>query len=305
MTDVSSPTVAADTNGNTAKSTPKTTEPQKPHPPPSQQNGANVPATKPPHSRSDDLKKRLKPTKKTPPGGFDTTPLPDAPQGYTVRFTFRSAANLPPSDFDTASSDPFVTATLRGSNPKRHKEDPDLVHRTQTVRRTTEPEWHDEWVVANVPPAGFSLKCRMYDEDVTNHSDRLGNVTLKIPRVYDDWEGIPPPGREFAAKRRVISKRAYFLKGIASILSSNIHMTPRLSISIEVLGRSDPPFAQMYTMAPTTWIKHFSPMIGRLTGTKVNADEEADHRPESSGTEEKNKSKKYEYDTHASRDDTH
>ncbi|KAG8424506.1 hypothetical protein J3458_001289 [Metarhizium acridum] len=131
---------------------------------------------------------------KKPPGGFDTTPLPDAPQGYTIRFTFRYAANLPPADFGTASSDPFLTATLTASNPKRHKEDPDLVHRTRTIRKTTEPEWNEEWVVANVPPSGFKLKCRLYDEDAADHDDRLGNVTIQVPRVFEQWEGIPPPG---------------------------------------------------------------------------------------------------------------
>lgn len=215
-------------------------------------------------------------TRKGPPGGFDATPLPDAPQGYTLRFTFDHAANLPPSDFHSASSDPFLTATLRAANPKRHKDDPDLVFRTRTIRRTTNPEWKSSWVVANVPPSGFNLKCRLYDEDYPNSSDRLGNVTLKVARISDEWEGIPPPGREFAAKKRVISKRAFILKGVLSILTQNFHMTPRLCIAVEVLGKSDPPYAQMYTVGPTYWFKHFSPMIGRLTGTTVNADEEDD-----------------------------
>src|SRR5688572_6408609 len=59
--------------------------------------------------------------KKGPPGGLDATPLPSVPQGYTIRFTFRSAANLPPSDLNTASSDPYLTATLRAPSVKRHK----------------------------------------------------------------------------------------------------------------------------------------------------------------------------------------
>lgn len=215
-------------------------------------------------------------TRKGPPGGFDDTPLPDAPQGYTLRFIFQYAVNLPPADFNTASSDPFLTATLKGTNPKRHKEDPDLFLRTRTLRRTTSPEWTEDWVVANVPPTGFTLKCRMYDEDYPDGNDRLGNVTIKVPRVYDGWLGIPPPGQEFDAKKRMISKRAFILKGISGVLTHNFHMTPRLCISIEVLGKSDPPYAQMYTVAPTFWFKHFSPMIGRLTGTRVNADADDD-----------------------------
>lgn len=212
---------------------------------------------------------------KGPPGGFDNTPLPDAPQGYTIRFIFHYAVNLPPADIHNASSDPFLTATLKAANPKRHKSDPDLIHRTRTIRGTTAPKWEDAWIVANVPPSGFTLKCRMYDEDYPDGNDRLGNVTLKIPYIYDGWRGIPPPGKEFGAKKRMISKRAILLKGALSVVNHNFDMTPRLCMSMEILGKSDPPYAQMCTLGPTTWIKHFSPMIGRLTGTKVNADEEA------------------------------
>lgn len=256
-------------------------------------NGNGV--SKPPKSRSTDLKNRMKPHK-APPGGFDQTPLPDAPPGYTVRFVFQSASNLPPSDLTTASSDPFLTATLRGTQPKRHKEDPDLVYRTRTIHRTLEPKWEDEWIVANVPPTGFTLKCRLYDEDSNDNDDRLGNVTVEVPDVSESWNGIPPPGQEFEAKKRVISKRAFFFKGIASVLSSNVHMTPKLTISMEVLGKSDPPYAQMYTVGPTRWVKHFSPMIGRLAGTKVNEDEERDHCGTPDGEHSDNKkTQKYEY----------
>ncbi|PNY23204.1 Uncharacterized protein TCAP_06843, partial [Tolypocladium capitatum] len=262
-------------------------------PPSGEQQHHNGDATsKPSQAQDSDPKQSAQPQK--PPGGFDTTPLPDAPPGYMVRFCFRCAANLPPADFHTASSDPYLTATLKASNVKRHNEDPDLVHRTRTLRRTTEPEWNDEWIVANVPPSGFTLKCRLYDEDSPDKDDRLGNVTIKIPHVFDKWDGIPPPGKEFAAKKRMISKRAFLLKGLASMLQSGTHMTPKLTVSIQVLGRSDPPYAQMYTLGPTSWVKHFSPMIGRLAGTKVNADENDDQAGPSSQVE-KSKSQKYDF----------
>lgn len=242
------------------------------------------------------LKDRLKSVTKGPPGGFDDTPLPDAPQGYTVRIIFHGASNLPPADFATASSDPFIHATLKGTQPTRHKEDPDLVHRTRTIRRTTEPQWEEEWIVANVPPTGFSLKCRLYDEDYPDSDDRLGNVTIKISELTDESRLFPAPGKEFYAKKRMGSKRAYFVKGVASLLSSET-ITPRVRISMEILGKSDPPYAQMYTVGPTTWVKHYSPLIGRITGTKVNTNVEDDSRPEEAedGHDKKKKTQKYEY----------
>ncbi|KAG6030215.1 hypothetical protein E4U41_000156 [Claviceps citrina] len=256
--------------------------------PPAQVNGGR--------SRSQSLKKAVKPKK--PPGGFDQTPLPDAPPGYTVRFCFRYAANLPPGDLRTVSSDPFLTATLKASNPKRHKEDPDLVHRTETLRRTTEPEWNDEWVVANVPASGFTLKCRLYDEDSPDGDDRLGNITVKVPQLFEGWDGIPAPGKEFEAKKRMISKRALVLKSIATCFDSDMRVTPRLCITMEILGKSDPPHAQMYTVGPTRWTKHFSPMIGRLTGIKVNTDAERDGE-QPAGKEQDNKKKSQKYDFQA------
>lgn len=189
--------------------------------------------------------------KASPPGGFDPTPLPDAPPGYTIRFIFHRATNLPTADFGTGASDPFLKATLSTSLPKRHKEDPDLVFRTRTIRRSLTPEWEEEWVVANIPSSGFKLKCRLYDEDWPDHDDRLGNVTILADRVGEDWAGIPPPGKEFKVKKRVGSKRAYLLKACTTALGSGKSMTPRLYVSIAVLGKSDPPHGQMYTVAPT------------------------------------------------------
>ena len=34
-------------------------------------------------------------------GGFDSTPVPYAPVGYTLKFTFHRATNLPFADFNT------------------------------------------------------------------------------------------------------------------------------------------------------------------------------------------------------------
>ena len=107
--------------------------------------------------------------KKGPEGGFDDTPVPRAPPGYTVKFTFHRANNLPLADINTLSADPFIMAQLTTALPTRHKEDPPLGIRTPTVRQNTNPVWNCEWIVANVPSSGFRLKCRIYDEDPADH----------------------------------------------------------------------------------------------------------------------------------------
>ncbi|KAI1370916.1 hypothetical protein F4677DRAFT_325018 [Hypoxylon crocopeplum] len=243
--------------------------------------GANEKQDGPPQRRSTfkdkfkEQKQKIK-TKAKPPGGFDPTPIPDAPPGYTVKFTFHRAENLPAADISTGSSDPFLTATLTTSLPKRHREDPDLIYRTRTLRRTLEPEWEQEWIVANVPSSGFKLKCRLYDEDWPDHNDRLGNVTIVVNRVSEAWEGFAPPGRMFEVKKRSGSKRAYLLKACSTAFTKDVSMTPRLFLSAVVVGKSDPPYGQMYTVGPTYYFKHFSPMIGRMTGIKVNRNEAND-----------------------------
>jgi hypothetical protein len=282
------PQASAETNGTAKEHTTSphadaddhTTSPAN-HDREASQNAEPKPGEKPPHSNSSGLKGKYQEQKQkvkdktNPPGGFDATPIPSAPQGYTLKFTFHKALNLPVADIGTQRSDPFIHATLTTSLQKRHKEDPDLIFRTRTIRRTLEPEWEEEWVVANVPTSGFKLKCRLYDEDWPDKNDRLGNVTVEEHGIHEGWSGFS--NREFEAKKRMGSKRAYFLKAITSAIDKNASMSPRLYMSIELIGKSDPPHGQMYTVGPTRYFRHFSPMIGRLAGIQVNQDEDKDH----------------------------
>ncbi|KAH8731343.1 hypothetical protein GQ44DRAFT_325124 [Phaeosphaeriaceae sp. PMI808] len=205
--------------------------------------------------------------KKGPEGGFDDTPIPRAPPGYIVKFTFHRANNLPLADINTLSADPFIMAELQTSLPTRHHEDPPLIMRTPTVRQNTNPVWDCEWIVANVPASGFNLKCRIYDEDPADHDDRLGNVHVTIGSVNEQWAGIKD--QTYPIRKRMVSKRAFLLRAIAVCFGKVEHMSGTLTVSVEVLGRSqDENGGRAYTIGPQFWIRHYSPLLGRLLGQK-------------------------------------
>lgn len=208
-----------------------------------------------------------------PAGGLDRTPIPEASSGYTLRFTFHKCTNLPAADLSTVSSDPFFLATLTslGIQP-RHKEDPEVRLRSRTVRRSTSPEWEQVWEVGGVPKEGFKLKIRIYDEDSADKDDRLGNVTIIIPSLPQPKQGVHRCGwdgiqmQTYKVKKRMGSWRAYAVKAVSSGLCGG-SLTAHFTVSIEMLGVSDEK-GRMFTLGPTTWTQHYSPMIGRITGVK-------------------------------------
>ncbi|KAF2678791.1 hypothetical protein K458DRAFT_480723 [Lentithecium fluviatile CBS 122367] len=144
------------TNGNAPTSAPATSEKQDKH---DKQDPEQPPPPPPP------IKTRTNSSKKDkgPAGGFDETPIPRAPPGFTLKFTFHRATNLPLADINTLSADPFIVAELTTALPTRHKEDPPLLLRTPTIRQNTDPEWNTQWIVANpgVKEQAYSIKKRM------------------------------------------------------------------------------------------------------------------------------------------------
>ncbi|KAI9704393.1 MAG: hypothetical protein M1836_007256 [Candelina mexicana] len=203
---------------------------------------------------------------KQPAGGYDSTPIPKAPPGYTLKITFHRATNLPMADINSLSSDPYVLAQLNTSLQPRHKEDPNLRFRTKTIRRQTDPVWNCDWIVANVPANGFKLKARIYDEDPADHDDRLGNVHISTDAIDERWPGIRE--QSYKIKKRMGSKRAYLIRGCAAMFTKGLDMSGDLTVSIQVLGRTEGEGGRAYTIGPNYWVQHFSPMIGRLIGTK-------------------------------------
>ena len=121
--------------------------------------------------------------------------------------------------------------------------------------------------MANVPASGFRLKVRVYDEDPADHDDRLGNVHVNVDNIHAGWGGIRE--EEFKVKKRMGSKRAYFIRGCAAMFNSNVELSGRVIISVENLGRTEGNHeGRVWTVGPCAWVQHFSPMIGRLAGTK-------------------------------------
>ncbi|KAJ5114564.1 hypothetical protein NUU61_000323 [Penicillium alfredii] len=201
-----------------------------------------------------------------PAGGFDATPIPRAPPGYTLKITFHRGDDLPVADFGSFSSDPYVRAQLLVDLPRRHKQDPVTSFRTPTVHKDMNPVWNSEWVVANVPASGFLLKAYVYDEDPADHDDKLGIAFISAKSLSDQWPGIKE--QSFKVKKRFGSKRVYLFTNVSAFATGH-HQESFLVVSIECLGRTPgDQGGQMYTIGPNHWFKHTSPLIGRLAGTK-------------------------------------
>ncbi|KAK5164134.1 uncharacterized protein LTR77_010225 [Saxophila tyrrhenica] len=220
-----------------------------------------------------------------PAGGFDNTPIPSPPAGtvgYTLRITIHQATNLTMGDLHAFSSDPYVLAQLNTNLPTRHKEDPNLRYRSRTVHKTTDPEWNAEWVVANIPSSGFKMKLRVYDEDCADHDDLLGKVHFTVSSIDDDWTGLK--NTAYQLKLRNSSKRALLFRGAARALQvvKNIHGS--LHISIKNLGRTeeDGQNGRPYTVAPCRWVRHYSPILGRMLNIK-EPEKDDDQAPQTNG----------------------
>jgi hypothetical protein len=111
------------------------------------------------------------------------------------------------------------------------------------------------------------MKCRIFDEDPADHDDRLGNAHVDTGPISETWSGLRDQG--FPIKKRMASKRAYLLRGVAVCLGKVEHMSGSLYVSVEVLGKTDDENGgRAYTIGPQYWIRHYSPLLGRLLGQK-------------------------------------
>ncbi|WRT64973.1 uncharacterized protein IL334_001914 [Kwoniella shivajii] len=201
-----------------------------------------------------------------PAGGYDSTKLPSSSKPtYTVKITFHKATNLPVADFGDGSADPFILAQVKTSHSTRHSQDPYLRWRSKTIRKNLEPEWESSWTIAGIPSDGLSLSARIYDEDPSDHDDRLGKVELETGEINENWgKGIN--NKEYKVKKSGADLKAYTARWLCSTIGkSKLHAN--LFLSIQVLGKTDNNLGKAYTVNNFWWI-HYSPVIGRMTGVK-------------------------------------
>lgn len=174
------------------------------------------------------------------------------------------------SDLASRSSDPYLSAILQTSTPKRNEGDPPLSIRTPTVHKSVDPTFNCEWVVANVPADGFRLKVREYDEDPGNHDDRLGNVYITVANLRE-WKGFKK--QTFRIEKRSGSWRAYTLRAVATVFDRKLEMRGQLVVSAEVLGKTEGEAGRVYTVSPGHWSQSYSALIGKLANTKHENDQ--------------------------------
>lgn len=239
-----------------------------------QEAGKAQPAPRDAEKSKDENADSEKKDNNNPPGGYDSTPIPYQPGGYTVKIIIHRATNLPMADINSLSSDPYVLAECKTDGPMRHKEDPPLQFRTPTIRRNTDPEWNAEWIVANAPAGGFKLKLRVYDEDPANKDDRLGNVHIHVPALQG-WAGMQQ--QKYHIEKKAGSKRAYVVRAVATCFRVAKHMHGDIYISMEVLEKTpeDGQNGRMYTLGPQWWTRHYSPLLGRIANTHDPAEEDS------------------------------
>lgn len=237
-----------------------------------------------------------KDNKPSPSGGYDSIPIPKRPSGYTLKMTFHRAENLPMADINGFSSDPYVLAQLNTNTNTRHKEDPHLRWRSKTVRKDTTPEWDECWIVANVPASGFKLKVRVYDEDPADRDDVLGNVHISVPSLDENWKGIKNQGYKLLATKGSI--RAYALQAVTTCFREDKRFRGVIFVSIEVLGRTaeDGQNGRLYTIGPCRWIRHYSPILGRLANIK---EPDVEDKSQQSGGKDKPKKNVEKYNFQA------
>ncbi|CAE6448127.1 unnamed protein product [Rhizoctonia solani] len=206
---------------------------------------------------------------------------------YDLEISFHSAHSLPISDMPLMSADPYILASLRIPSYATRDEPgpPPLTFRTRTIHRTRDPDWGNEvWRVGGIPGAGFVLRVAMRDEDGVKTDDRLGEARISFfgrepvrkgeRSAEQDWgqvrEGLNVERREASIKRRRGGARAFVVTYVIAAISRAVSRHGgSVVVSVKVLGLSrNQKDRRPYTLGPHYYSLHFSPLLGKMIGTK-------------------------------------
>ncbi|KAI0755325.1 hypothetical protein C8Q80DRAFT_1266795 [Daedaleopsis nitida] len=204
---------------------------------------------------------------------------------YTCEITFHRAVNVPVSDLNDLSCDPYLLATISRSNVSRP--DDSVSFRTATARRTLNPDFNAKWIVSGIPASGFLLTIRLFDEDPGNHDDKLGKAVLRFPDHQLDSqaekadnvcgelkEGWDSGEREYKVHKRHGSTRTKAMTYIAKMTTrGSVRHRVRVFVSMRVLGPAPRAKGEdedrIYTLGPHVFARHFSPLATRLTSVQA------------------------------------
>ncbi|KAK7692157.1 hypothetical protein QCA50_003776 [Cerrena zonata] len=191
---------------------------------------------------------------------------------YTCEVSINRATDVPISDLNNLSSDPYVRATLSTKyGSSGHSEEQHSINfRTHTERRTLNPVFNEKWVVSGIPSSGFTLTLNVRDEDPGNHDDQLGKSTVVFPsqgqQLNDEWSSGEVECKVHKRKGNLKSKLTTY--GVRMLTCGGVEHHCRLWIRVRVLSRAEnQDDKRVYTLGPQRYFQHFSPMLGFFLGS--------------------------------------
>ncbi|THH31396.1 hypothetical protein EUX98_g2778 [Antrodiella citrinella] len=170
---------------------------------------------------------------------------------YTCLITIHRATNVPVSDFNNFTSDPYFHISLSvniGNGAPQI-----LAHRTRTERSTRDPTFDSKWVVSGIPSRGFNLALTLMDEDPGNHDDKLGQAVLWFPFAGQTFEeGWESGEQEYDVHKR----KGEFKSRVGSFVAKAVTREKvghrcRVWVSVKVVGKAKSQTDhRIYTLGP-------------------------------------------------------
>lgn len=174
---------------------------------------------------------------------------------YTCLITIHRASNVPVSDWNNFSCDPYCCLEIiAAEHDKTGREIQSLTYRTQTARRTRDPVFDAEWIVSGIPARGFKLSLILKDEDPGNYDDKLGEAHIHVPELKDRafQEGWESGEQEYKVHKRKGAMKSKIGTYVARVVTrGRVRHRCRIWVSVRVLGKAeDQEDRRLYTIGP-------------------------------------------------------